>query len=88
MIKLERAVQALRHSGRAPRCVILGGGVSANSRLRSEAAALGARHGLPVHLPAMAHCVDNAAMIAGLAYPRLVAGQADDLNLPAMATGS
>jgi N6-L-threonylcarbamoyladenine synthase len=42
----------------------IAGGVSANSRLRHDAAVRGAREGLPVFLPALALSTDNAAMIA------------------------
>jgi N6-L-threonylcarbamoyladenine synthase len=46
------------------RCVIIGGGVSANRGLR---AALANFHA-PVHFPHPAYCTDNAAMSAGLAH--------------------
>lgn len=42
----------------------LAGGVSANSHLRAEAAALAAREGWRLHVPPLAYCTDNAAMIA------------------------
>ena len=44
--------------------MIVGGGVSANRGLR---AALG-QFPLPVFLPAVRYCTDNAAMIAGLGH--------------------
>ncbi len=81
MLKIERALQRCD-----ARCVIVGGGVSANSLLRQRAAAFSEAHGIPVHVPAMAFCLDNAAMIAGLAAHHLDAGCVDDLNLPAIAT--
>ncbi|HYE02213.1 MAG TPA: tRNA (adenosine(37)-N6)-threonylcarbamoyltransferase complex transferase subunit TsaD [Phycisphaerales bacterium] len=61
-LKLRRALD--RH----PDCrtLIVGGGVSANSLLRSELTALAADRGLDLRLPALEYCVDNAAMIAGL----------------------
>ncbi len=82
ILKLDRAINAAGPFG----SIVIGGGVSANSRLREEVAALGAKRGLPVHLPAMAYCVDNAAMIAGLGTHRLLAGMVDDLSLAAIPT--
>jgi N6-L-threonylcarbamoyladenine synthase len=42
----------------------IAGGVSANRRLRADAAARGAREGLPVFVPPVVLSTDNAAMIA------------------------
>ncbi len=86
MTKLKRAVRHLSDAGRPPRGLIIGGGVSANSLLRQRAAALGDKLSLPVHIPPLALCVDNAAMIAGLAHAKLQAGRVDDLTLPVIAT--
>lgn len=44
--------------------VVLGGGVAANSRLRSMMSDRGAAQGIAVHLPPLRLCTDNAAMIA------------------------
>ncbi|MEM6756864.1 MAG: tRNA (adenosine(37)-N6)-threonylcarbamoyltransferase complex transferase subunit TsaD [Planctomycetota bacterium] len=86
--KLGRAVDRMIDDGDPPRAIVVGGGVSANSRLRAEAEALGERLGVPVVLPAMRYCVDNAAMIAGAAARRLATGEVDDLSLPVVATGA
>ena len=86
LIKLKRALKHLSSEGRRPKSLVIGGGVSANSRLREDAVEFGKRHRLDVRLPPMAYCVDNAAMIAGLAHHRLIAGQQDELDLPAVAT--
>ncbi len=83
MLKLERA---LASRSTRPRTLLVGGGVSANSRLRRELSAFASDHGLALGLPSPAFCVDNAAMIAGLAHARLVAGEADDLTLSAHPT--
>lgn len=82
VLKIERALDA----DQSCRSIVVGGGVSANSRLRSEILALGAKRALPVHLPAMEFCVDNAAMIAGLGNHRLREGLTDDLSLAAIPT--
>lgn len=91
--KIERALDAGpdggiggRANGSAFRSVVIGGGVSANSLLRRRAGELEQRRGLPVRIPAFAYCLDNAAMIAGLAHHRHVAGDFDTLALPAIAT--
>jgi len=86
IIKLGRAIATMADWGRPPRSLIIGGGVSANSLLRRRAAELGEQAGLAVCLPKMAYCLDNAAMIAGLAHHDLLAGRCDDLDLPAIAT--
>jgi len=86
MTKLKRAVKHLETQGRRPESLIIGGGVSANSLLRTRALALGRQLGLTVHIPPLALCVDNAAMIAGLAHCKLQAGTVDDLSLSVIAT--
>lgn len=52
------------------RGVVLGGGVAANSLLRSEMQRRGGEAGLKVALPSRAMCTDNAAMIASAAWHR------------------
>lgn len=56
------------------RSVGIAGGVSANSRLRAEAAARGRHAGLPVYLPSLALSTDNAAMIAAAGLRRFHQG--------------
>jgi N6-L-threonylcarbamoyladenine synthase len=63
------------------RTLLVGGGVVANRRLRRELEDLAARSDVEVFLPRMEHCVDNAAMIAGLAHFRLARGEQDSLAL-------
>ncbi|MBM4110728.1 MAG: tRNA (adenosine(37)-N6)-threonylcarbamoyltransferase complex transferase subunit TsaD [Phycisphaerae bacterium] len=58
---------ALLHAGERPRSLLVGGGVSANHALRAALEAWSASHGIECRVPIMAHCIDNAAMIAGLA---------------------
>ncbi len=46
------------------RDVVLGGGVAANRELRARVSQLSQARGLRAHLPELASCTDNAAMIA------------------------
>jgi N6-L-threonylcarbamoyladenine synthase len=80
VLKLERGLEAMPTK---PKSLIVGGGVSANSRIRRELAELCERNSLRLVLPAMRYCVDNAAMIAGLGHHRLILGESDDLTLRA-----
>ncbi len=80
VLKMERAIEAMDEK---PRAIIVGGGVSANSRIRRELGELAEKHGLKLVLPEMRYCVDNAAMIAGLGHYRLAMGEKDDLTLRA-----
>lgn len=66
-------------------CLLAGGGVTANSRLRRELAALCEARSVPLRLAAPAYCVDNAAMIAGLADALLATGTQHGMDLPAAA---
>ena len=65
--------------------LLVGGGVSANRRLRSELQDLARGHRLDLRLPRPAYCLDNAAMIAGLAAAKYAAGDVADLSLTAAA---
>ena len=80
-IKLRRAADRI-----GAKTLVLGGGVAANSALRAAVEKLSRRTRRALRLPELRYCVDNAAMIAGLAHHRLRAGQVDDLDLEAIAT--
>jgi tRNA N6-adenosine threonylcarbamoyltransferase len=68
------------------RSVGIAGGVSANSRLRRDAAARGDRDGVPVYIPSIRLSTDNAAMIAAAGLRKLEHGEGDALDFNAEAT--
>jgi tRNA N6-adenosine threonylcarbamoyltransferase len=53
--------------------VVIGGGVAANSELRTRLLDEGETNGLRVILPSISLCTDNAAMVASVAWWRLLA---------------
>jgi N6-L-threonylcarbamoyladenine synthase len=73
--KLKRAAKRV-----AARSVIIGGGVSANRGLREAMKAFG----LPVFVPALEYCTDNAAMSGGLAHVYAERGEWSALDLDAV----
>lgn len=63
--------------------VALAGGVAANSALRRGVGELAQEFALACHLPSMAMCTDNAAMIAAAGLYRLEAHESSPLSLSA-----
>lgn len=70
---LDRTFEAAQLLG--ARSIGIAGGVSANSRLRADAASRGARVGLPVFVPPLSLSTDNAAMIGAAGLRRFRAGR-------------
>ena len=66
--------------------LVIAGGVSANSRLRSDAEKMCRRHGWQLFIPRLKYCGDNAAMIGAQGYYELLAGNIAGENLNAYAT--
>ncbi len=63
--------------------ILVSGGVSANKALRQR---MLADAPIPVHIPPIKLCTDNAAMIAGAGCFRFEAGQRDGLDIDALPT--
>jgi N6-L-threonylcarbamoyladenine synthase len=70
--------QALKQTGM--KRLGVGGGVAANSRLRERLAKMAAELNVELFIPPMSLCTDNAAM-AGIALPKLAAGQTAALDI-------
>ncbi len=61
--------------------IVVGGGVACNRRLRERFGNEAAAHKLRVVFPPPALCIDNGAMIAGVAFPLLRLGRVAPLSL-------
>ncbi len=81
---LDRVFEAA--TGEGARSVGLAGGVSANGRLRRDAASRAAVAGLPCFVPGAALSTDNAAMIAAAGLRRFAEGVRADWSLNAEAS--
>ena len=66
--------------------IVIAGGVSANSLLRSECEKLCKKHKWNLYLPELKYCGDNAAMVASQGYYEYLAGVRAESNLNAYAT--
>jgi len=82
--RVERALERFPQAT----CLVIGGGVSANSRLRADLSALSTKRGIELRLPPPAYCIDNAAMIAGYAARKFERAAFDDLTLAAATSAS
>lgn len=81
-IKAERALRLFR-----AKSIVVAGGVAANSVVRSEFAKLAEKHSLPLIIPRLALCGDNAVMIAKAGWHMAKAGRVHDLSLSAIPRG-
>ena len=81
---LEKLFEVAQHHG--ARSVGIAGGVSANTRLRSDAIKAGTRYELPVFVPSFDLSTDNAAMIAAAGLRRFQAGATAEWTLNADAS--
>jgi len=65
-VLVDKTLAAVRQTGVSR--VVLAGGVAANSLLREVMQAAADADGLELHMPQLAFCTDNAAMIASAGY--------------------
>jgi len=77
---------ALEHTG--ARSLVVAGGVSANSMLRSKMESLCQELGVQLCIPSPPYCTDNAAMIAITGWHRLRLGQQNSLDMQVYASMS
>jgi N6-L-threonylcarbamoyladenine synthase len=66
-----------------PRCLMLSGGVAANTRLNEFLAEKTAECGLKLHVPSRILTTDNAAMIAAAGAAKLMRGETAGLDFDA-----
>ncbi len=83
-VLVERSMQAVDRTGVTT--LLLGGGVAANSLLRSRLAERCRGGGVKLHVTLPAYCTDNAAMIAALGHNLLLRGRRDRFHLAASAS--
>jgi N6-L-threonylcarbamoyladenine synthase len=80
-----KALDACREHG--VETLVIGGGVAANSRIRSMATERASKYGITVRVPRPKLCTDNGAMVAALGSRLVAAGIAPGrLDLPADST--
>ena len=78
-VLVEKTIAAAQAAGAQQVCIC--GGVSANRCLRETAAARLAALSLPLYIPPLAYCTDNAAMIGAAAYYNRLSQAAGDDGL-------
>ncbi|MCI0654342.1 MAG: tRNA (adenosine(37)-N6)-threonylcarbamoyltransferase complex transferase subunit TsaD [Methylococcaceae bacterium] len=75
-IKCRRALQQSGYNR-----MVVAGGVSANTGIRSTLHAMAEKEGIRVYFPKLEFCTDNGAMIAYAGYRRLLAGHREGLEI-------
>ncbi|HJO56084.1 MAG TPA: tRNA (adenosine(37)-N6)-threonylcarbamoyltransferase complex transferase subunit TsaD, partial [Candidatus Scalindua sp.] len=64
--------------------IIIGGGVACNSRLRQKLTDAAKRRNIPLFYPSKKLCMDNAAMVAGLAFHKYGEKEFSNLEVEAI----
>ena len=82
VIKATRAMELFR-----PESIVVAGGVAANSVVRRKFAELAEKSGIPLVIPRLSLCGDNAVMIAKAGWYAAKAGRVHDLSLSAIPRG-
>ncbi len=75
---VEKTIAAAKQKGLDR--IVLGGGVSANERLRKLMSSKCSEDGIELFLPAQENCTDNAAMIAFSGLKRFQSGMIGSLD--------
>ncbi|MFY0545926.1 tRNA (adenosine(37)-N6)-threonylcarbamoyltransferase complex transferase subunit TsaD, partial [Brevibacillus sp. H7] len=78
-VLVEKTLRAVKEFG--VKQVLLAGGVAANRGLRERLASRCEAEGIPLVIPPLSLCTDNAAMIAAAGYIQYQKGQFADLDL-------
>lgn len=78
---VSHTADALKDTGY--RSLVLGGGVSANQRLREAMSVMAEEQGIRLTVPSLVHCTDNAAMIGAAGYYAWKSGRRAGLDLNA-----
>lgn len=86
--KATAAVNDLAETLGAGKRLVVAGGVSANSTLRSYLTKSAEEYGFELYMPPISLCGDNAAMIASQGYYEYISGNVADESLNAFATKS
>ena len=81
-VLVEKTARAIDQT--SPATLMMAGGVAANSHLRRAIQALAERKELPLRVPPLPLCTDNAAMIGAAAWPQYLAGTPSELSLNAL----
>jgi len=82
-VLVQRTMEAVRR--RQVKRLAIGGGVACNRRLRQRLGEAASETGIELALPPPALCLDNAAMVAGIAYHHHCRGKVATLDLDALA---
>ncbi len=78
-VLVSKAISSARKN--ASKHIVIAGGVAANSQLRRDLKEKTAKEEIEVHIPSHIYCTDNAAMIAGISYQKLIKGKIAGLGL-------